>query len=94
VVFFLAAGLRELGAHGGRLRVPRLRVVQRLGAHFADVVDAHQARAVALFALVEFAVDRVRRRVRAQRGRHAADHAQRLIEADDQVVQGTDKTVR
>ena len=94
VVFFLARGLRELRAHRVALGKARLRLVQRLGAHLADVVHPHQAGAVALFGGVHLAVFGARGRGRARRRGHAADHAHGLVESNDQLVQGIDRAVR
>ena len=94
VVFFFLAGFFELRAQLRRVGETGLRIVQRLGAHFADMIHTHQARAVTAIGIGQFAVHGVRGRVRARHGGHAADDAQGLVDADNQVVQGADETIR
>ena len=66
----------------------RLRVVQRLRHHLAHVVDPHQARAVAMLLLGHVRIRRMHRRIRARCRMHASQHAQRLVGASDETVDG------
>ena len=71
----------------GRPRSHRLRLVQSLGADFADVVDAHQRAGRPALSLREFARAPVHR-IGAGGGGVGEDGAQAAIDRADEVVQG------
>ena len=56
MVHFLGSSLFHFQAYIGQFRRQRLPLVERLGAHFTGVIDAHQSGGVAFLLFIEFRV--------------------------------------
>jgi len=80
MILFLARGGSELAAQRRIARDQRLRRIERLRAHFARVIHAHQAGDMALLLARKLRFDEVPARRRTRASRDACNRAQRTIE--------------
>src|SRR5450830_1218602 len=86
MIFFLNAGMRKLLLQGSRLCKPSLRIVKRLSAHLAHMIDTHQAGTMALFSITERHLAKYRGGIWARRRYHPAHHTQRFIEFANELI--------
>lgn len=86
MILFLTPGQQKLLFDRRAAGKLRLRLVQGLRAYLADMVDPHQACAVATLRIIQITIRDFCRRVSAASNGHATHHAQGAVEMPDQTI--------